>query len=415
MSTQQQPKEGLESFELHLGDKVAQLLGVAPNELDGWQFNRIREDGAIDAYVPLEVVEVMDVPTDPRNIQRLIGLFDDRAKEVGGTGQRDPVVIGHVPSDAFYMLDGFHRHEVQTQRGESHLHATVEPNLTYEQVIKRRLEYAHTHPEIEFARQVEWMQSVWERTLWSETIPNVLTAFRAFQDDYAFDQTDDIGQIDSLSEEVYQQIRKWVAEQSKEWGYTPLQIRESLARVESFDRDLMHLVYQKVGPPPAGRISLKHVEVITDTYPGEFDIQKAVVDFIIDRELNAAQTEVFINELEKDNPLGQEDVYESAQKFDFLQLKARSMKTKTTMSKTNRRTEGSSDFEHDVEVTDIMEALRKSLPQLKKRVTEGVWNPTDTENALEITLALSEILAQLSLKSADVVVERAGENAKSDD
>lgn len=411
MSIGQEVEASFERFEQPLTKEAARLLGVPFFELVDWQVNRIREDGAIDAYVPLEIVDVANVPTDPRNVKRLVNLFEERAEEVGGTGQRDPVVIGHVPGDAFYMLDGFHRHEVQLQRGQSHLHATVEPSLTYEQVVKRRLEYAHTHPEVEFARQVEWMQSVWEKTPWSETVPNILTAFRAFQDDYAYDHTDDIELIDSLSEDMFQQIRRWVSEQSKEWGYTPAQIRENLAKVESFDPSLMSLVYQKVGPPPAGRISLKHVEVITATYPGEFDLQKAVADIIVDRELSVVHTEALISALEHDNPVTPQDVYESAQKVDFLRLKARSVKPKPSTTNTSKRNGVAADLPPDLDASGVMAAMRKLLPQIKKRASNGLWGAGEKEDALEIAVTLSEILAQLSLQAADVSVEEAGSNA----
>src|SRR3989344_1110249 len=256
------PEPGGEILKSPLTGEVAELLGMPTEAIAGWDINRIREDGAIDANIPLDQMDVAGVPTDPKNVKRLVALFDERAAEVGGTGQRDPIVIGHVPGDGLYVLDGFHRHETQVLRGVTHLHSTVEPNLTYDQVVQRRLEYANTHTEIEFARQVDWVQSAWERTPWSDTIPSVLTAFRAHQDDYAEEETDDVALIDSLEDDVYEQIRNWVATQSRAWNLTPRQIRENLAKVEMFDKELLPLVYKGPGQPPTGRIGLRHVEVI---------------------------------------------------------------------------------------------------------------------------------------------------------
>lgn len=381
-----------EKLEVIVRNEALDRLELSEADIEGWEINRVREDGAIDALVPLSQIDITGVPTDPRNTARLIELFDERAAEVGGTGQRDPVVVGHVPGETFYMLDGFHRHETQTSRGVTYLHATVETGLTYEEVVKRRLEYAYTHPEIEFARQVEWMQSVWERTPWAEDVPNVLTAFRAFGDDFEFELTDDSDLLRGLDQEIYKQISEWVQTQSKEWNYTPTQIRENLARVESFDRGLMHLVYKGKGAPRVGRISLKHVDAITATYPGEFDLQRSVVNLVIGYDLSVAQTEELIKKLEEDDPVYPDDIQRTAQQIDFLGLK----KVRTVRRRLGRDTNTRVPTAFEERPTpEILQVIREMLPEIQASAFSGEWGAEDVDNAMEITMVLSETLAQL--------------------
>lgn len=402
---------GTDELQTALRGEVAAIFGLASEELADWEINRVREDGAIDAYVPIGQLDVVDIPVDPVNVRRLVGLFDDRAAEVGGTGQRDPVVVGHVADEAFYMLDGFHRHHVQTLRQETHLHATVEPNLTYEQVVKRRLEYANTHPEIEFPRQVEMVQSIWDRTPWAELIPNVVTAFRAFQDDYAFEGTEDVALIDALDEDTYQKVREWVSTVSREWGYTPAEIRENLARVENLDPDLVRLVYKKQGATPAGRINLQHAELITEAYGGEFDMQQAVAEIIIEQELTVAQTQRLLRVLEEDNPVYAEDIRETAEKIDFLGLKAKA-KAATKGGRVVNRRNGSDSSNTHAQVgavvlgegaprPTVLSAIRQMLPEMQDRALSGEWDAEDVRDALEISLGLAEALAQLAISASD--------------
>lgn len=390
------PEPGGEILKSPLAGEVAGLLGVTAKALAGWEINRIREDGAIDANIPLDQMDVAGVPTDPKNVKRLVGLFDERAEEVGGTGQRDPIVVGHVPGDGFYVLDGFHRHETQTQRSVSHLHSTVEPNLTYDQVVQRRLEYAHTHPEIEFARQVEWVQSAWDRTQWSETMPSVLTAFRAFQDDYAEEETPDVEVIDNLEEDVYEQVRTWVATQSRAWGLTPRQIRENLAKVEMFNRDLLPLVYKGPGQAPAGRIGLSHVEVITGTYAGEVDIQQAVVDLVVNERLNAGQTASMIRQIEDSAPMTPADVRKAAKKIDFVELKGTKERSRPAGfgNVSSGRVAVRAEVEVEPTVSAMLSDMRGRLPEIQADAEEGNWGAKDKDNALEISLVFAEILAQ---------------------
>lgn len=389
----------LEQLALH--QQVAGILDVHPDSIADWHINRIRDDGAIDAEVPLTTIDVEGVPTDPRNVEELIKRFDKYEQEVGGTGQRDAVVIGHVPGEAFYMVDGFHRHEVQTLRGKPALHATVEPNLTYEQVVKRRLEYARTHAEIEFARQVDWIQSAWERTPMSEQIPNVLTAFRAFQEDYAHYKTDDVEQIDALSEQEYATVCEWVAQSSRDWGYTPREIRENLARAESFDPELMQLVYQKKGVPPEGRIGLGHVEAITETYPGEFDFQQEIVSMVIDHQLSVAQTKILIDKIEAHSPSTLANLQKVVKGIDISNIRAE--------GRTKYSSRGSSTGKAKVD-TDygLLNAIRGRLDDMQTAaLEENRWATPEANAALDVIVGLSVIIVGLSEADEPVIDQKA--------
>ncbi len=410
---------GVDDDKPELREEAARLLRRPIEGIADWRIHRIREDGAIDAHVPLTDLTVMEVPIDPFNVERLIGLFNQRAKEAGGTGQRDAIVAGDVPGEKTYMLDGFHRHTVQRIRGEKWLHSTVEPNLTYEQVVKRQLEYANTHPEIEFARQLEMIQTVWERTPWSEQIPLVLTAFRACQDDYRLKGTSDIGLIDSLSDDDYLAIREWVTSLCADWGYVPSEIRENLASVESFDPELMRLVYRKRRIPPVGRIGMAHVEEITKAYPYEYDMQRAVVDLVIAHELVPRETALLVKEINQLQALTGIEVAQVAKEINFLELKAKARKRYDKKpTPTNRRSSEPRiideteiiraatpiDGEHVAISADqlttrgLLRAVFERLPTIPQEAFDS-WGREEVEQAFEIALVLSEVLGQLSVQS----------------
>lgn len=389
------PERRGENTKQTLHEIVADLLGIDIHEIAEWQINRIRDDGAIDAYIPLSNLNVEGVPTDPANVKRLVKLFNDRAKEIGeGTGQRDPIVVGHVPGDGFYVLDGFHRHEVQRQRSVTYLHATIEPNLTFEQVVQRRLEYANTHPEIEFARQVEWVQSAWDRTPWSEYIPNVLTAFRAFEDDYFFDGTDDVTLIDSLDDVTYENIRNWIAVQCKVWGYTPKEIRDNLTKVDLFNRDLLHLIYKGKGYPPLGRIGLQHVRAILDVYSGETDMHEAVVSIILKYKLTVAQTQEFIKQVERRSPLTGEDLIRASHSINFAEIKniSNSRKKRLGFGVIHSARENESEA---MNVQELLKEIKDVLPALQNDAHSRKWSTAETNTALDIAVVFAEIVSKM--------------------
>lgn len=371
-------------------NQAAEVFGVPPDELQGWGINRLRPDGIIDADVPRDsLINIEGVSIDPDNVEHLVGLFDEFAAEVGGgTGQRDAVAVCHVPGEGFYLVDGFHRHEVQGIRGVDQLNATVEPNMTYEQVVKRMLEYARAHPEIEFARQVEWIQTSWERTPWAADMPNVLTAFRAIKEDYAYDETDDIDQIDRLSDRDHAEICAWVKNMSAELKLTPKEIREKLAKVESLDPELMKLVYQRKGSVPEGRIGLGHVEVITEVYPGEFDFQAEVVRLITEEQLTVPQTKALLEQIEQYNPSSLKSFQKAVQRIDMTDVRAASYSQNGSRSSRGSRA-SSNDRSNGSHPQDLLSALRARINQPGD---SEAWTDEEAEAAIELAHCLSEVV-----------------------
>lgn len=387
-------------------DQVEQLLGEAQGFTNGWIVNRIRDDQAVDAYIPIGKIDTGEIPVDPKNVERLLGLMIDYAKKSGGTGQRDPIVVGHVRGEALYTMDGFHRCAVQRARNIPLLHCTVEPNLTYEQVVNRRLEYANTHPEVEFARQVELVQSIWERTPWSAHLPNVLTAFRAVQDDYALDRSAaaDASLIDKLPNDIYDAICAWVYDLSKTWGYTPKEIRDNLAKGEGFSPELMRLVYQRTGKPPVGRIGLSHVEVITEVYPGEEDIQKVLVDTIIRHELTIPQSRVLVETVESGSPLTDVDALGIIMDLNIRDLKAKSSvkNAKKTPSRNNNQGRISlfnPETARLLSADEFLKIISDTLPEVLATLEDDTPSREVIDSALNISLQLANFVAETAENS----------------
>ncbi len=388
-----EPTEGSLALAIGQGDLIAEavsIFGVAPAELAGWDIWRIRNDGLIEATVPLDQIQTEGVPTDPRNVEELVKDLDKTAKQRGGTGQRDPAVVCHVPGEGFFLVDGFHRHQAQLQRGEESLLVTVEPNQVFDTVVARRLYYAKNHTEIEFARQVEWMQENWDRTEWKSILPNVLTAFRAADVEYFADEPTERALIDGLSDEQFEGVSEWVRTKSKEWGYTPKQIREKLAKAEGFDPELMQLVYQKQGKPPEGRIGLGHVEVISEVYPGEYDLQAIIVDFVTGHGFSVPFTRLVLEQVERHNTSSPKKLKQAIAKINIRELRT------SSQSRSNGGGGGGgTSFDSGAKHLTIPELLDTAVAKIKERRVSRGFSEYELRVLGDVAFQLTDVLAEM--------------------
>lgn len=395
---------------------VAEKIQEPAEDLSAWKINRIRDDGAVDLYLPHEQIDSEGVPLDEGNIEYLIDLFDERAAETGGSGQRDAVVAGHVIGRGVMMLDGFHRKEVQSRRGVDYLHVTLELGLTYEDVVRRRLEYAKTHPEILFSRQVAWVQEVWEETEWCELIPNVLTAFRAFDESYSFGNGSDVEQIESLNDEQFYAIRRWVKDKSSEWGYSPLEIRENLARVEGVDPELIHLVVNQRGKPPEGKIGLSQLDVVRKTFPGEGDLQLAFANLIIQYQLTIAGCEALADILIDANVMFGDDVIKAVEGVDLTRIgKTKQKGSGRTFNHSNPINSSpanvhnapltptiATEFDHSTSVGDL---LSRAISMAEYVLASVDLSKPNKAEIVKASLQRAERLGELAKSIADILTK----------
>ncbi len=302
--------------------QAAENLGEDLSYIDGWHINHITLEGFIDAEVPIPIIKADDVTVDPATVDDLVEKFNEHEAEFGGTGQRDPGVLGHVPGEGNPLIDGFHRKRTQEVRGKPTLHVIVRPRMTYEEVVKLRLEYAAKHTSIVLPRQVEWVQSAWDRTPWAKKIPNVLTAFRAIKPDYADFRTPDVKDIDALSNADYDAICAWTKDMCRAWKLKPDDVRKNLSLADGLAPDLLKLVYQRKGSPPAGRLGTGHVEAILETYAGEEDIQRVIVQSVFNFGLTIRETKHFIDAVEEHYPQTAADVSQAIEEIDIRHIRS---------------------------------------------------------------------------------------------
>lgn len=362
--------------------------------------NRIRDDGAIDAYVPLGEIDTGNVPIDPGNLKIVKDLLEERSRETGGTGQRDPVVIGYVQREGLFLLDGYHRYAAQEERGIDKLHATVELMPRFDDVVKRRLEYARTHKKIAFARQVGWIQELWDRTDWSEQIPNVISAFRACRDDYAFDRSEDVALIDSLSDKDFSSVRNWLREHCDEWSLGINDFFEELKTVEGISSNLVPLIFSQAGKVPPGRIGRSSAEAVVEVYPGEYDIQEAVVKRIIDHKLSKDQVKTFLDYLENNTPLSAEDVDRLSAAIDFNRLS-----TAKKFQTNHRRNRISQQRMETMNAIDVVQMLRHIISELHDASVSNTLTDGDLDNIKAVYAGLGAIILRNS--EDDDLVDRA--------
>src|ERR1700677_4418089 len=65
-----------------------------------------REGGLVEAYVPIDLIYMEDVPVDQSHAADLAASMRNKATKDGGTGQKSPSLIAEVPGvEHFFITD----------------------------------------------------------------------------------------------------------------------------------------------------------------------------------------------------------------------------------------------------------------------------------------------------------------------
>lgn len=339
-------------------------MGVTKSELKGWEFHFYDEtNGTFIADMPLGAVDTNDMPTDPERIDEVHDLLEEAETLEGGTGQRDACVVCHVKDEGFFLVDGFHRHKVQTARGKTSLRVKIIPNCSYDDVTRLQVEYTRKqHKPIEFSRIVDIMQKNWLRTEWAGDapgkLPTVLLAFNSTDPDYWAEDPEDQRRLEAVEPDTQEEIDEWVAVKSEEWGYSPAKLRENLALADGLAPDLVQrtLVGRRL---PEGYLRPSHGVVIAKFFPGDYVLQRAMFDVAASEQLSIGATELVAREVE--DAATPKALFKAVGSLDLTAIKAQARAAKKGQSGRESGADTDDSALNDASFAELLNAVNDRL------------------------------------------------------
>src|SRR3989344_2940074 len=159
-------QENIIVHQTELALEMAAAFELLPSEIE---IKAIREGGLVDANVPLNLIDLIEVPVDEDHVATLADSMLDERKVRGGTGQNHAISVAQIIGEPqFPIMDGFHRATGRNDHGLPDVYATIRLNSTWEEVYDRRILAASTHRAVRFARVIEWVEEVWRISPWAE-------------------------------------------------------------------------------------------------------------------------------------------------------------------------------------------------------------------------------------------------------
>lgn len=228
-----------------------------------------REGGLFECFVPLDLVDHMDVPVDHG---KLIALEEDimEKSKKGGTGQKSPARMGYVLGEPnFRIIDGFHRYTALRELGKATIYTTVEL-MGLDELLDDRIRNANMHDNIRFARTAEWMDESWSLQPLSERIP-ITSPFTMAHFNFS-------GIKFGLTEEEARACREWAVNKAHAWGTTVASLYQTLKIARTVAPELVHDVRpaKAVVSPIAQAISTTTVATLSAKLGNQFGHQRVV-------------------------------------------------------------------------------------------------------------------------------------------
>ncbi len=242
-----------------------------------------RDGGIAEAFVPVRLVLSEDVATDTTHVDELATSIRAEAESHGGTGQLSPILLGEVPGhDQFFIIDGFHRFAALAANGEETAYATIRPNCTLDDIYDLRILTATMHKSVQFARIVEWVNELWDRTEWAGQLDVA----------QAFGLINRVGSGKHFGVDPTQlgNIAAWIDDKCTKWHISSTTIYNHLSIAKIADPELV----QRARTNKSGRemltITPQHLGVIAKESPGQFDVQRHIANLIVEHRLTVPRT-----------------------------------------------------------------------------------------------------------------------------
>jgi hypothetical protein len=286
-----EPGEGLDDPDLGFMDDEPVLAVQSPLEDPRIRIVAEREGGLVEAYVPIDLIRLEDVPVDQAHVADLAASMRKKAQKYGGTGQQSPSLVAYVPGcEQLLITDGFHRAEALRQNGATEVYTTIKLESTMEEVLDDRIEAANKHKSVKFARQIEWVEQAWALTPWS----GFIATEQAFALAAAKTQPDSsIG----LEPDDMATIREWVDKKCAQWGSKPKTIYNNLSIAGIADPELVKEARADQDPGQLTYITPSHLDVIARTLPLNYRLQTAAANVAKAQNLSIQHTKKLVNRM----------------------------------------------------------------------------------------------------------------------
>lgn len=243
-----------------------------------------RENGLVEAFVPLRLIHSEAVPVDLQHVRDLIASM--QKEEAGGksNGQLSPLLLGEVQgSNGFYLLDGFHRNAALKTLGKTEAFTTIRLGCTMEDIVDLRIISAVSHKTVKFTRIIEWAQDAWNLSPWHDKIKLTQAFFLRF----ARGMT---GARIGLDKEEAEKVKKWVDKKTKEWGINAPTLYQHLLTAQIADPDLLKSVrLRSGGTQKLEFLTPNHLAVIARLLPNRYELQQLVAEEIVRSQLHVSQ------------------------------------------------------------------------------------------------------------------------------
>lgn len=201
-------------------------------------------------YVTLPTKElVSDVPVDPVHTREL-------ADSIMSKGQLAPVIIRDETRE---VIDGFHRIAAMKELGFSEVECVL-TSCDDEGFWDFRIIQASLHKNVTFARAIDWMDKVFERSPWKDRYKSAYHLFKA---------------VTERAPSEYQapkEVAEWAELKAKTWGLSPSAILNWLETKAKLQPELLEEA--KTG----GASPLSHYEELARTLPAKPELHKPLLE-----------------------------------------------------------------------------------------------------------------------------------------
>lgn len=346
-------------------------------------FDRIiihyEEGRMIDALVPIELIDQSDVPVDMDHANDLAANMKNQMNDDNPTGQETPVGIAHIPGEnIFHITDGFHRTRGKTEDGQEYILCRIKTNATWEEIIDSRILNATNHQPTKIPRLVTWMNQAWDMTKWGvgENAISVRSAF-------ALAERNSSGIKLGLTPEEAAEVKELAKSKAEKWNLKIETVLSHLNTAEKIDPDLLNSSRKRGGKKEIDAIPPNHLTILGQEMPGEFEMQKAVVNFAISNNLSGWKIRVVAREAAK-----YEEVEEALKKINDPAWKAENLAQKP--DKKPKRTKRNKKLSPGELPNIVVDEIDIANLALENTVLRGEYTPLPSGKAKRTYIELDD-------------------------
>jgi hypothetical protein len=249
---------------------------------------REREDGAVDAYVPVGLIDQEEVAVNKEHVFELAASMKAEQEKRGADGQLTAVLLGHVPGEnSLRLIDGFHRTGAKALNNDENVYSTIRFGCTEEEIIDLRILTANTHDSIKFSRLVEWVDDAWSHSPWAGSLKTAQA--------FSLVGVSGTGRNLGIDPNDAAEIKSWVKEKCDQWKLSPMTVYAHLKVADIADPELVKEARARAGGRSLDHISTSHLKCIAQSLPNRFAEQREVAAIAKEQNLTIPETKTLLS------------------------------------------------------------------------------------------------------------------------